>query len=158
MCFKNTEIDDNAGKNIPKLLVGTKSDLIDQRVVSRSTGEGQPFDIITSQQEAILMRHNHPFFLSSFLFSFFFFFLDTAQHIGATFVETSAKDGTGVATAFETLAKLMLQEKNKQDEAAMPAASKRITVEPSTGKIDLHQDLRESKRETHQKKGLFSFC
>ncbi len=34
------EIDDNAGKDIPKLVVGTKSDLIDQRVISKDTGEG----------------------------------------------------------------------------------------------------------------------
>jgi len=63
------EVEKNAPEGVVKLIVGTKSDLADNRVISFEQGK------------------------------------ELAASCGALFMETSAKDGTGVDAAFDMLAR-----------------------------------------------------
>ena len=97
------EIDRYASDNVNKLLVGNKSDLTSQKVVSTETAQVKCFICITliylnlmvAPIACVDMNHERPQLLNTFVQ-----FQAFADEIGIPFMETSAKNATNVEQAF----------------------------------------------------------
>jgi small GTP-binding protein len=91
-----TTIVDNAekeaGRNILKILVGNKSDLKSERVVSTEDGK------------------------------------KLASEFGMEFIEASAKDGTNVSTAFETMGRMIVDVLEEKEQKSSSSSSSRKGV------------------------------